>query len=123
MDTRVSCCHMFSLSSSGSQTNPHDFREFLFALFPKLREGGGFELLKISGSTRSRQLSLIPCPNEGYYVKHLKDAQTQLGHATIFIRPLQRNLTLEPVSSSFKNWSHLKNADFDCYIDISCFEF
>nr|XP_023666598.1 uncharacterized protein LOC111843331 isoform X2 [Paramormyrops kingsleyae] len=85
------------LTFKGSQTNPHDFREFLFALFPKFREGGGFELLKISGSTRSRQLSLIPCPNEGYYVKHLKDAQTQLGHATIFIRPLQRNLSLEPI--------------------------
>ncbi|XP_076842990.1 uncharacterized protein LOC143487750 [Brachyhypopomus gauderio] len=85
------------LTFKGCQTNPHDFREFLLAAFPKLRQGGGFELLKISGTTRSRQLSLIPCPNEGYHVRHLKDPQTQIGHATIFIRPLQRNLNIEPV--------------------------
>ncbi|KAK0152018.1 hypothetical protein N1851_006588 [Merluccius polli] len=56
--------------------------------YPKLRLGGGFELLKISGTTRSRNLILIPCPNEGYHI----------GHATLFIRPLQRNLNLDPDS-------------------------
>ncbi|KAL7824869.1 hypothetical protein SRHO_G00343670 [Serrasalmus rhombeus] len=33
----------------------------------------------------------------GYHVRYLKDPQTQIGHATIFIRPLQRNLSLEPI--------------------------
>ncbi|CAB1437079.1 unnamed protein product [Pleuronectes platessa] len=77
-----------------SQTNPNDFREFILTAYPKLRQGGGFELLRIAGTTRSRNLNLIPCPNEGYNVKYLKDSQ--IGHAVLFIRPLQRSLDLEP---------------------------
>ena len=94
-------CHTSDLhyvSISGSQTNPNDFREFILTAYPKLRQGGGFELLRIAGTTRSRNLNLIPCPNEGYNVKYLKDSQ--IGHAVLFIRPLQRSLNLEPVSSS-----------------------
>lgn len=96
---------------SGIQTNPEEFREFLLAAYPKLRQGGGFELLKISGTTRSRELVLIPCPNDGYHVRYLKEPQTQIGHATIFIRPLQRNLNLDPVI--FHYCSLLKNADYE----------
>ncbi|CAB1431213.1 unnamed protein product [Pleuronectes platessa] len=81
------------LTFQGSQTNPNDFREFILTAYPKLRQGGGFELLRIAGTTRSRNLNLIPCPNEGYNVKYLKD--TQIGHAVLFIRPLQRSLDLE----------------------------
>lgn len=62
---------------SGIQTNPEEFREFLLAAYPKLRQGGGFELLKISGTTRSRELVLIPCPNDGYHVQYQKEPQTQ----------------------------------------------
>ncbi|CAM4568357.1 unnamed protein product [Leuciscus chuanchicus] len=87
-----------SIMPSLFQTNPEEFREFLLAAYPKLRQGGGFELLKISGTTRSRKLVLIPCPNDGYHVRFLKEPQTpQIGHATIFIRPLQRNLNLDPI--------------------------
>ncbi|KAI9541422.1 hypothetical protein NQZ68_029790 [Dissostichus eleginoides] len=68
--------------------------------YPKLRNGGGFELLKISGTTTSRHLIVIPCPNEGYYVRYLKDPQTQIGHATVFIRPMQRTLNLDPACRS-----------------------
>ncbi|XP_034084971.1 uncharacterized protein LOC117554629 [Gymnodraco acuticeps] len=68
--------------------------------YPKLRNGGGFELLKISGTTRSRHLIVIPCPNEGYYVRYLKDPQTQIGHSTVFIRPMQRTLNLDPACRS-----------------------
>ncbi|XP_059215999.1 uncharacterized protein LOC131993938 [Centropristis striata] len=50
-----------------SHTDANEFKEFLCKAYPKLRLGGGFELLKISGTTRSRNLSLIPCPNEGYH--------------------------------------------------------
>lgn len=85
------------LTFQGIQTNPEEFREFLLAAYPKLRQGGGFELLKISGTTRSRELVLIPCPNDGYHVRYLKEPQTHIGHATIFIRPLQRNLNLDPI--------------------------
>ncbi|KAF4109286.1 hypothetical protein G5714_010359 [Onychostoma macrolepis] len=99
------------LTFQGIQTNPEEFREFLLAAYPKLRQGGGFELLKISGTTRSRELVLIPCPNDGYHVRYLKEPQTHIGHATIFIRPLQRNLNLDPVI--FHYCSLLKNADYE----------
>ncbi|XP_051989522.1 uncharacterized protein LOC127648798 isoform X2 [Xyrauchen texanus] len=82
----------------GCHTDPQKFKDVIMEAFPKLRQGGGFELLKISGNTRSRHLSLIPCPNEGYHVKYLKDPQNQIGHSTIFIRPLQRNLEVESTS-------------------------
>ncbi|XP_067223162.1 uncharacterized protein [Chanodichthys erythropterus] len=82
----------------GCHADPQKFKDVIMEAFPKLRQGGGFELLKISGNTRSRYLSLIPCPNEGYHVKYLKDPQNQIGHATIFIRPLQRNLEVESAS-------------------------
>ncbi|MED6275893.1 hypothetical protein CHARACLAT_031293 [Characodon lateralis] len=87
------------LTFQGSHTSPEEFKDFILSSFPKLRDGGGFKLLKIAGSTRSRQLMVIPCPNSGYTVQYLKIPQSQIGHATIFIRPLQRNLNPNPVSS------------------------
>jgi len=114
----------YYLLFSGTLTNPEDFRAFLLNAYPKLGQGGGFELLKISGTTRSRQLILIPCPNEGYHVRHLRDPQTQIGHATIFIRPLQRNLNLDPVRFSLLNWgSHMKIADYKDSHKIVCVTF
>ncbi|XP_034095626.1 uncharacterized protein LOC117561984 isoform X4 [Gymnodraco acuticeps] len=88
------------LTFKGSHTDSNEFLEFLMDAYPKLRNGGGFELLKISGTTRSRHLIVIPCPNEGYYVRYLKDPQTQIGHSTVFIRPMQRTLNLDPACRS-----------------------
>lgn len=81
----------------GAQTSLEEFKEFLFSAFPKLREGRGFELLV-----------LIPCANEVYHVRHLKDPQNQIGHATIFIRPLQRNISLDAVSFSLTNYYSIR---------------
>lgn len=72
--------------------------EFILASYPKLRDAGGFELLKISGTTRNRHLSLIPCPNQGYTVTYLKDPVLLVNHSIIYIRPLQRNLNMDNVS-------------------------
>lgn len=58
LDTLTVICVL----SSGSQTNPEEFGEFLSGIFPKLRQGGRFELLNISGTARSHQLVLIPYP-------------------------------------------------------------
>lgn len=87
---------------SGDPSDAHEFKEFLFNNYPKLRDGGGFELLRITGSTRSRQLSVIPCPNEGYTVNYLRDPRTLVGHATVYIRPLQRDLSDTSVSNLLK---------------------
>ncbi|KAM6997495.1 G2/M phase-specific E3 ubiquitin-protein ligase-like isoform 5-T5 [Tautogolabrus adspersus] len=71
----------------------------LMEVFPKLQEGGGFEFLKIAGSTRSRNLSLLQCPNTGYTLAYLKDPSTTIGQATIYIRPLQQDLPIDSESS------------------------
>ncbi|XP_076849279.1 uncharacterized protein LOC143497276 isoform X2 [Brachyhypopomus gauderio] len=61
--------------------------------FPKLKEGGGFELLRPYGATRSKNLEIIPCPAEGYTPKYLEAYGIQM--ATIYVRPLQRDLSMD----------------------------
>lgn len=59
--------------------------------FPKLKEGGGFELLRVI--ERGRMLEVIPVPPDGYTVPYLKDVVQQ---AKVYIRPIQRSLSMEP---------------------------
>lgn len=60
--------------------------------FPKLSEGGGFQLLRSSGARRS--LDLIPIPTMGYDIPYLKDC---LGQAIGYVRPLQKDLDRSPL--------------------------
>ncbi len=68
-----------------------DIYDELIAIFPKLRGGGGFELLKTH--ERSKVLCEIEVPPAGYTVAYLKAV---LHNAKAFVRPLQRDLSLEP---------------------------
>lgn len=68
---------------SGNDHEPMVVTNRLMEVFPKLREGGGYELLKIAGSTHNRNLSLLQCPSTGYTIAYLKDPVTMIGHATI----------------------------------------
>ncbi|XP_042578945.1 uncharacterized protein LOC122137245 [Cyprinus carpio] len=77
-----------------------DFSAQLVHHYPKLRDGGGYELLHIVGSTRSKVLEVLPCPKNGYSPMYLLSAEAGLGKATIYIRPLQKDLCLEPVWGS-----------------------
>ena len=61
--------------------------------YPKLKEGGGFEILR--GPSPS-ELTLIPPPPSGYTVKFLRNS-AGLGQAIAFVRPLQCNLNWEPI--------------------------
>ncbi|XP_058645519.1 uncharacterized protein LOC131548308 isoform X3 [Onychostoma macrolepis] len=81
----------------GNQDSSADFMDFILSTYPEMRDAGGFELLKISGTTHNRNLSLIPCPNQGYSVRYLKDPAVFINNSTIYIRPLQRNLNMENV--------------------------
>ena len=56
--------------------------------------GGGYELLKAS---QSRILEVIPSPADGYTASFLKDV---VGQGRIYIRPIQRGLSLTPGISS-----------------------
>ena len=60
--------------------------------FPKLVEGGGFELLRTEEGC-PRELVVIPIPDAGYTVEYLKAI---VHNAKIFIRPLQSDLNLDP---------------------------
>lgn len=60
--------------------------------FPKLCDGGGFELLRLPEGG-GKQLDVIASPESGYTVSYLRAV---VHHAKIFIRPMQRDLSLEP---------------------------
>lgn len=60
--------------------------------FPRLREGGGYELMRVAESGQ-RTLTVIPSPSDGYSVTYLREVLRQ---AKVYIRPMQKDLTLEP---------------------------
>ena len=73
----------------------------LIEVFPRLKEGGGYELLK---ANQSRMLEVIPSPSEGYTVSYLKDV---VGQGRIYVRPIQRDLSLEPIVLSVSVCSYV----------------
>ena len=66
--------------------------------FPKLCDSGGFELLRIPEGG-GKQLDVIAAPSCGYSVSYLKAV---VHHAKIFIRPLQKDLSLDPVKEQVR---------------------
>lgn len=82
-----------SMMEDGDSTELHSE---LIDAFPKLQEGGGYDLLRVgdTGGQR-RELCLIPPPSEGYTVSYLKEVLRQ---AKCFVRPMQQNLSLDAVA-------------------------
>jgi hypothetical protein len=69
--------------------NTEEFREILMTEFPKLRNCGGFELLRCLPS--SRDLEVIPSP-----VCHSpRLLRSRIGTARIYIRPMQSDLDID----------------------------
>ncbi|XP_028404111.1 uncharacterized protein LOC114526791 [Dendronephthya gigantea] len=67
-----------------------DLQNFLESKFPKLKAGGGFEVLRAhGGGGGQRSLVLILPSNEGYTVPYLKE---RLNSAVAYIRPFQADL-------------------------------
>ncbi len=66
----------------------------LIKAYPKLEEGGGFELLRSGNGLRD--LVLITPPPGGYSVPFLKDSG--IGQSIIYIRPIQTDLNLDSVN-------------------------
>ena len=77
---------------------PEVYEELVVA-FPKLSNAGGFELMRVPEGG-SKQLEVIAAPETGYTVSYLKAV---IHHAKIYIRPLQRDLCLEPVKETVRN--------------------
>ena len=70
---------------------PETFCRSLEEHYPKLRGIGGFELLRGSGSKRS-PLQVIKPPPAGYTVDYV--ANSYLGQATCYVRPIQQEINL-----------------------------
>ncbi len=73
------------------------FHETLLENFPRLRDGGGYELLRTQHRSTTKLEILHPKQNAGYNVLHLKE---DIASAKIYIRPLQRDLNLEPLEGN-----------------------
>lgn len=68
-----------------------DLQAELIKKFPKLKDAGGFEVLRALGSGGGqRELILIRPGAFRYTAPYLKD---RMGQAIAYIRPLQRNLS------------------------------
>ena len=73
-----------------------DFRRKLEEEYPKLKEGGGFELMRTGHQGSNTVLTTIIPPPSGYSVTFLRDS-SGLGQALAYIRPLQHDLDRTPV--------------------------
>lgn len=83
---------------------PHEFYDEILIQFPKLRDGGGFELLRFSEGG-GKTLDVIPHPKGGYSAEHLKAV---VGSAKVFIRPLQKPLDVQPETSTVSKFVNTK---------------
>ena len=64
--------------------------------YPRLKDGGGFELLHSGQSVKD--VVLIPLPPGGYSVSFLKNCG--LSQSTIYIRSIQKDLDTTPISNN-----------------------
>ena len=100
-----------TLLQSGSADETH---EEILQAFPKLREAGGYEIMRAG---HSRQLEVVPNPADGYTTAYLKDI---FGQAKVYIRPVQRDLTDydatgSPISNSVSRSPDLMHGIFHVY--------
>lgn len=73
-----------------------DVQSFLNEKLPRLKDGGGFEVMRAHGGGGGvRPLYLIPPGKDGYSLPYIKERFPQ---ATVYIRPLQTNLDESPMS-------------------------
>lgn len=76
---------------SSLHTTGEEFRDVLYSAFPKLKDGGGFELCRCIANSRKLDLLTSMAHSSPH---HLKE---RMGTARTYIRPLQRDLDLSEV--------------------------
>ncbi|CAB3994772.1 PREDICTED: uncharacterized protein LOC107356592 [Paramuricea clavata] len=62
-------------------------------VYPKIKTGGGFELLRSGAS--NKEIILITPPPSGYTVPFLRES-SGIGQALIYVRPIQKSLQTDP---------------------------
>jgi hypothetical protein len=85
--------------------NSQEISNELYAKFPKLKDGGGFEMLRLPEGG-GKVLQVIACPKNGYSVPYLRAV---VHHAKIYLRPLQKDLDTDS----------LNDEDADPYTNVS----
>ena len=76
--------------------NHEGFVKHLEATYPKLKCGGGCELLKgIGGGSGARSLESLPIGPNGYSIRYLREILC-IGQVVLYIRPLQAALDMTP---------------------------
>ena len=78
----------------GRNDNAHAFVLKIETVYPKIKAGGGFELLRSGVS--NKELVLITPPSSGYTVPFLRES-SGIGQALIYVRPMQSSL---PITAS-----------------------
>ena len=70
------------------------FKELLLESFPKLKDGGGYQLLKGLPNSRNLEiLSLVVHTSPGLL-------KQRVGNSRTYIRPIQKDLDLTPIEES-----------------------
>ena len=72
---------------------PFEFHDEITSAFPKLRNAGGYELLRTQ-QHNNRELFVISPPSDGYTAEYLRRI---VGQAKVFVRPIQKDLSLDPL--------------------------
>ncbi len=72
---------------------PFEFHDEITSAFPKLRNAGGYELLRTQ-QHNNRELFVISPPSGGYTAEYLRRI---VGQAKVFVRPIQKDLSLDPL--------------------------
>ncbi len=65
-----------------------EFKEVLFASFPRLREGGGYQMLKCLPNSRKLDLLSMTVHKSPSYLKE------RVGNARTYLRPIQKDIEL-----------------------------
>ena len=76
--------------------SPADFNNAVETAYPKLKDCGGYELLRTPPGSRVT-LEIIPIPPGGFTTAHLAD-KSCLQQAVCYIRPIQKDLDVNTPS-------------------------
>ena len=81
--------------SCALEAGAEELHQELLVAFPRLRNGGGYEFLKLDEANR-KSLTVVPPPTGGYIPVYLKAIFME---AKMFLRPLQKCLDLTPIEN------------------------
>ncbi|XP_062399430.1 uncharacterized protein LOC134089117 isoform X2 [Sardina pilchardus] len=83
------------LHFQGNENSSEELSVSVLETFPKLASCGGFELMRVIGASRSRDLVVLPCIGTGYTTRFLRSPEAAVGQAILYVRPLQEDIALE----------------------------